>query len=259
MRLITFRNSRIFVLLGVLIFTTAVTLHQLVYTRSWTKPLSVVILPINGDRNLATHDYIESLTDRHFKEINHWFEREAKRYDLALSKPVDVMLGPQVKSQPPVFPENAHALNVVIWGLRFRWWAFRNTPDIDNDLTLVRIFVRYYTGEDNQVLQHSLGMQKGLLGLVHAFALPQQTAQNNIVIAHELLHTVGAIDKYEFNGSPVFPIGYANPNRSPLHPQRSAEIMAGRIPLSMYQYYMAESLKSVIINHYTAAEINWLE
>ena len=258
MRLVTFQNTRIALLLGVLAFTAAITLHQLVYTRSWNKPLEVVILPLVGDRNLATHNYIQSLSDKHFKIIESWFEREAKRYNLALSKPVSVRLGPQVHVQPPPFPENAHALNVVMWGLRFRWWAFRHTPEIDSTLTLVRMFVRYYAGDENQSLQHSLGMQKGLMGLVHAFAISEQTAQNNIVIAHELLHTVGAIDKYGPSGLPVFPEGYANPTRRPLFPQRNAEIMAGRIPLSRYRAYMAESLNSVVINEHTASEINWL-
>ena len=259
MRLITFKNTRILILLGILIFTAAISLHQLVYTRSWTKPLEVVILPMNGDRYLSTNKYIESLSDKNFSRIETWFEREAEKYGLALSHPVNVRLGPQVRSNPPVYPDNAHVLNVLWWGLRFRWWVFRNTPDIDSDLTLVRIFVRYYTGDDNKGLQHSLGMQKGLLGLVHAYALHTQTAQNNIVIAHELLHTVGAIDKYEMNGSPIYPFGYAHPNRTPMFPQREAEIMSGRIPISHYRSYMAESLKSVVINRYTAAEINWLE
>ncbi len=106
-------------------------------------------------------------------------------------------------------------------------------------------------------LQHSLGMKKGLLGLVHAFALDRQTAQNNIVIAHELLHIVGAVDKYESSGAPIFPIGYAEPSLVPLFPQRAAEIMAGRIATSHSRFYMAKNLNSVILNEFTAEEINW--
>ena len=160
---------------------------------------------------------------------------------------------------PPAFPVDGNAVDVLFWGLHVRWWAFRNTPDEEKDLTRIRLFVLYHDGTDGQPLAHSLGLQKGLMGLVHAFAVPAQNNQNNIVIAHEMLHTVGALDKYESTGAPMFPIGYANPGRQPLFPQRSAEIMAGRIPLSHSSYYMAESLKSVVLNSYTAAEINWLE
>ncbi len=73
-----------------------------------------------------------------------------------------------------------------------------------------------------------------------------------------MLHTVGALDKYNEIGMPVYPEGYARPNVKPLYPQRYAEIMSGHIPVSSYRSYMAESLKSVLINPYTANEINWL-
>ena len=54
-----------------------------------------------------------------------------------------------------------------------------------------------------------------------------------MVIAHELLHTLGASDKYDPQSlAPIFPDGYAEPDRQPSHPQRMAEIMAGRIPVA---------------------------
>ncbi len=259
MRPISFTNVRVLVLLCALAFFSIVALLQSVHTRSWTSPLEVVVLPINADQNNDTERYIKSLSNRNLEEIELWFKREAERYNLALDTPVEITLGPEVFSTPPAFPDNTNFLMVVAWGLRFRWWAFRNTPKNNSGLTRVRMFVLYYQGEDNMPLQHSLGMEKGLLGLVHAYALPTQTSQNNIVIAHELLHTVGALDKYEYSGAPIFPVGYANPNREPLFPQRNAEIMAGKIPVSHSRSYMANSLRSVVINPYTAAEINWLD
>lgn len=257
MQLPTFTNVRVFILLCVLGFFSFLALHQSFHTRSWVKPLEVVVLPVNGDEHIDTDAYINSLSNRNLQEIEAWFKRESSRYDLALEKPVEVRLGPQVFSVPPAFPENPNFISVVFWGLRFRLWAFLNTPEVDSSLTLVRMFVVYHQGEDNIPLKHSLGMKKGLLGLVHAYALSHQTAQNNIVIAHEMLHVVGAIDKYEKSGAPIYPIGYANPQRVPLFPQSRAEIMAGRIPASHTRAYMANSLNRVIINEYTANEINW--
>lgn len=255
----TFKSFRIIVLLGVLLSTAAVSLHQLVYSRNWTEALEVVIFPMNGDGEPKTDEYIQALSEGDFKQIDKWFEREAKRHNLLLETPVNVRLGPGIGNTPPEYPENTSALKNIVWGLKFRWWVFRNAPDVDSNLVQVRIFVAYHLGEENKPLQHSLGMQRGLLGLVHAFALPRQTSQNNIVIAHELLHTVGAIDKYEAGGTPVFPAGFANPQRTPLFPQRRAEIMAGTIPKSHDEAIMAESLRTVVINSYTAAEINWLQ
>ena len=139
-----------------------------------------------------------------------------------------------------------------------RWWAFRNTPDDLSNKRRIRIFILYQQGQEGVPLAHSLGLQKGLIGIVHAFARPEQNAQNNIVITHELLHTVGATDKYANDGLPNFPQGYAEPHRTPRLPQRRAEIMAGRIPISPTQWKMPASLRDVVVGTETAREINWI-
>lgn len=250
------RPAAMFSLLIVLLATTT---HQKIYSRSWHEPLDITIYPINGDGTLETHNYILSLDAKTFSELDDWFARESRRHQLSLNHPIRTSLGPQVKAIPPIFPAEPGMVNVLLWGLKMRYWVFRNTPDENSNLRRVRIFVAYYQGEEDKPLQHSVGLEKGLIGMVHAFALPEQTAQNNIVIAHELLHTVGASDKYDSFGNPAFPSGYANPDRHPRYPQRYAEIMAGRIPLSNYNSYMASSLKSTRINELTASEIAWLD
>lgn len=258
MSLPRFSTVRTWLLLAVLIVVGFTSTHQRVYTRNWSQTLETVIYPINGDAHLSTARYIDSLQDSDFDIINRWAEREAQRYQLPLQRPFNVRLGQPITTLPPSWPENATAISTLWWSLRFRYWAWRETPD-KGSLTRIRMFVVYHSGRGNTPLQHSLGMQKGLMGLVHAYSLNRQTAQNNIVIAHELLHTVGAVDKYDGAGGPLLPVGFANPQRQPLYPQRNAEIMAGRIPTGPSRSYMAESLRSVIVNPYTAAEINWLK
>ena len=82
--------------------------------------------------------------------------------------------------------------------------------------------------------------------------------QNNVVIAHEFLHTLGATDKYDpATNQPLFPDGYANPDLDPLLPQRFAEIMAGRTPLSRNEAETPASLVDALIGNKTAQEINW--
>ena len=52
---------------------------------------------------------------------------------------------------------------------------------------------------------------------------------NDMVMAHELLHTLGATDKYDpASDAPRFPEGYGDPRQVPLYPQQFAELMAGR-------------------------------
>jgi hypothetical protein len=58
--------------------------------------------------------------------------------------------------------------------------------------------VLYHDPALTPIVPHSLGLTKGLIGVVYAFASPEMNGANNVVIAHELLHTVGATDKYDF-------------------------------------------------------------
>ncbi len=259
MRLPSFTNIRVTLLLMALLCFGFVSLTQLVYTRSWNQTLQVTVFPMNADGHLTTADYINTLSTDTFSTIDSWAAREARRHDVDLQKPFKVTLGEQIWNLPPQWPENANPVSVLFWGLRFRWWAYRNTPDDNGDITRIRMFVLYHSGADDKPLSHSLGMQKGLMGLVNAYAINQQTSQNNVVIAHEMLHTVGAIDKYTEFGTPMYPVGFANPTKYPLFPQRYAEIMAGQVPTDNGSSYMAESLRSVQVNQFTANEINWIE
>ena len=56
---------------------------------------------------------------------------------------------------------------------------------------------------------------------------------------------------------PVFPEGYAEPEREPLFPQRFAEIMGGRLPLSPTTSEIPAGLNRALIGEKTAQEINW--
>jgi hypothetical protein len=103
-----------------------------------------------------------------------------------------------------------------------------------------------------------LGLTKGLIGVVYAFAAPEMSGANDVVIAHELLHTVGASDKYDFtNDAPRFPNGYGDPVQDPLYPQLTAELMAGRRMLARDKWEQAQSLDEVVIGPATALEIRW--
>ena len=78
------------------------------------------------------------------------------------------------------------------------------------------------------------------------------------MIAHELLHTLGASDKYDLsNGLPIHPAGYADPDKRPRYPQDRAEIMGGRIPLSPGRAAIPRGLNQTVIGPVTASEIGW--
>ena len=140
-----------------------------------------------------------------------------------------------------------------------RYWAWR-TPELPGAAPDIKLFVVYHDPALSPTLEHSVGMQKGLYGVVNVFADRAMIGSNDVITAHELLHTLGASDKYDPRTSqPLNPIGYAEPAKYPLLPQTHAELMGGRIPLSATESETPDSLRQVVIGPLTAAEIRWTE
>jgi serine/threonine-protein kinase len=77
-------------------------------------------------------------------------------------------------------------------------------------------------------------------------------------VAHELLHLLGAKDKFNDYGAPIYPQGFVEPTLQPLYPQTFAEIMARSIPIESDKTQPVTQLKQVRIGSETAYEIGWL-
>lgn len=77
-------------------------------------------------------------------------------------------------------------------------------------------------------------------------------------IGHELLHTVGAGDRYDAGGHAREPDGLADPDRVPPYPQLHAEWMVGEVPLAPGRGRLPESLEELRIGEATAREIGWI-
>lgn len=229
-----------------------------VQTQSWKDPLWVGIYPLNADGSRAAQGYIADLSPGDFRAIETFFEREAHRFGVALDQPVHIELYPAGQELPPELERSAGPLSVMWWSLRMRWFALHASKVPGRTPSRIRIFVLYHDPSALQVVPDSHGLQKGLIGVVHAFAAKGMAGTNNIVIAHELLHTVGATDKYELStGAPLYPSGFADPDREPRYPQQQAEIMAGRRAQSATEFDMPATLRDVVVGAITADEIRW--
>jgi len=260
MKVFSFKNIRIAILLTLLAIAAIYTKEQRLNTSSWYQPIEVVVYPINGDTDPKTEQYIHTLSTKHFKDIEDFFIRGSKKYQLIVEKPISLSIGPTINSHPPIPPADRNdRLKVVLWSMKLRYWTYTNTPDQHSNKNRVRLYVLYHQGTDDEALPHSLGIQKGLIGIIHAYAIPEQNKHNSIIMAHEILHTVGASDKYNYEDvQPIYPNGYAKPDQKPLFPQRYAEIMAGRIPFNMTQARMPKDLRFCLVGEQTAKEINWI-
>jgi hypothetical protein len=252
------KSIRILLLLAVLL---GVALHawlDRIATQSWQEPLWVGLFPLNGDGGATTEEYVATLQPKDFGAIEDFFAREGKRYGLKLQQPVHVELYPQGSKLPPALDSAAGPLAVAWWSLKLRWFAAQATEVPGRAPPRIRLFLLYHDPATLERAPDSHGLQKGLVGVAHLFAGPEMAGGNNIVIAHELLHTVGASDKYDLgSGAPIFPTGYADRDQDPLYPQELAEIMAGGRALSAYQWEMPRSLAGVLVGPETAQEIRW--
>lgn len=251
------KKIRVAVLLFILLTVAVGTWQARARTTSWKRALDVVVFPINADGTPQTAGYIGTLGDDSFDDIKRFMRDEAQQYGISLINPVDVYIGPEVEAIPPPPPLGGAVPAVMLWSLQLRYWAWRHGehPILKPD---VRIYALYHHPSTAQRLGHSVGLQKGLIGVANLFAIDRMTTDNNIVITHELLHTLGASDKYDYaSNQPIYPVGYAEPELWPLYPQEFAEIMGGRIPLSESTSAAAQGLDMVLVGPQTADEIGW--
>ena len=253
-----FRNLRITLLLVVLFFVGMNSWLTQLRSTDWNEPLWVVVYPVNGDNSSISQRYIDALSAQTFDAVETFLASEAQRHGQQISEPVSIYLAPQVTEHPPMPPAGGSTLSIMLWSLKLRYWAWRNDT-FDGPQPDVQMFVVYHDPQTHARLRHSLGLRKGMIGVVSAYAGRNMAQRNNFIIAHEFLHTVGASDKYDMaSNQPLFPDGYAEPDKSPLYPQRKAEIMGGRIPLSEHEAVMPPTVAKSSIGNKTAQEINWI-
>ena len=246
----------------VLLLILGLLLANLWFSRSndvwWQQPVRLVIYPVNADGQALTQVWIDQLRVEQFSDIEAFFSREAARYRVPLAQPVQVRLAPQVASIPPQVPEQPSILDAIWWSLKMQVWVLIHDhysgPKAD-----ARIFMNFHLPRNEVGMRHSLGLQRGLIGLVNGYAGVDYQGRNNLIVAHEFLHTLGASDKYDPQTSePQWPDGYADPTQTPLFPQSRAEIMGGRVQVSPGWALLPPGLEHVIIGAATAIEINWL-
>ena len=249
---------RVIVLLGILAVAGEQTLIDHYTTTSWRRPLWIGIYPLNGDGSDASARYLRTLTPEAFADIGRFFADQAQRYGVRLEDPVHIEIYPAPHRLPPRLPPGASLAQRVSWSLRLRWYARQAPLPAGVPAPQIRVFVLYHDPEITPSVPHSLGLEKGLVGVVYAFAHPVANGSNCVVIAHEVMHTLGATDKYDpETDGPLYPGGFADPDRQPLYPQDRAEIMAGRYALSRSQFVMPDSLRQVVVGPQTAREIRW--
>ncbi|MBL8195697.1 MAG: hypothetical protein JNM06_18040 [Blastocatellia bacterium] len=194
--------------------------------------------------------------------LEKWFESEAKRVYNSNIKPFRFkLLGPvfsqELAPELPLTDDN-------IWTKYKQTSTFINyfnnqlletgsNPD-DYDIKLY-LYIYPADKREDYEKQHSVGTTRGRFGVVFLPVGKQSTGRTLCLIAHEILHTVGASDKYDENHFTLFPDGYFEPTKR--YPQEFAEIMSLAFPLSPGKEKDAENLDLSRVGEKTAIEIGW--
>jgi hypothetical protein len=253
-----FKRLRVVVLLYVLLFVAAAQFFTARHTKDWDAPLWVDVYAVAGDDDPITRRYIDEIDDHDFNAVETFFAREAQRYSVGLAQPFRVRVVGEHAAPLPRLDGDAGALGILWWSLRMRLLATRLRWRSDGPSGDITVFAVFHEPSAAVTLDRSTALEKGLIAVANLFADRAALTTNQVVLAHELLHTLGASDKYApRTNAPLYPDGYAAPEARPLLPQAKAELMAGRIPLAETKAEMPGSLRDVVVGPATAREIGW--
>lgn len=254
------RKVRIFLLLVILAIAAWSNFYDRLSTTDWDETLTVGVFPIDDAGNDTTRAYVATLDASEVADVEAFLNEEASEFGIKIARPVSVTLYPAVTEKPPERDADSGLFGNMWWSLKMRVYARRAALSTGKPMPQIRIFVRYHDPDFTSQVPHSVGLQKGLVGVVHAFASRELRGSNSVVIVHEILHTLGASDKYDpATLAPVYPFGFAEPDLKPLYPQHFAEIMAGRVAVSPTDSEMPRSLAEAIVGRSTALEIRWVD
>lgn len=256
----TLRRIRVAILLAVLIVTAAwgaSTAYKRTIRGRWQRPLQVgiVLLAPGGSVN-AEHwrQGASGLSDRLAEEMQRWRGPGAIPFDLSV-------VGPVAWNRPLPFTPASRSL---VDRARHALDVWRTVREIDRAAGGVaggfdiRVFVFAATLPGDQVeFAEGSGALNGEVAFVRGSAdgdlsIPLQA------IGHELLHTVGASDKYDGQAHAREPDGLADPDRVPRHPQDHAEWMVGEVAIGPGRGRLPASLAELRVGPTTAREIGWV-
>jgi hypothetical protein len=219
----------------------------------WRRPLDVNVVLL-GER--AAPPTVTAAWQEQLPSLEHWLVTELGRYRCGDGAPVGVRLhlgGPLVVDRLPAYLPDDDGL---MTRARHAFALDRSLAAIDTRAALapkaLRLYVLLAPRADAATVEGA-GEVGGDAGFVTA-TLDDDPSFALIAVAHELLHCLGASDKYDGAGHARALDGLAEPARG--YPQTYAEIMVGEVALAPGRGRNPASLDEVRLGAVTAAEIN---
>ena len=225
--------------------------------RDWAHPLevAVVVLAEPGVDTAALDAFRERLP-----ALEERLTSEKHRYQPGSWKPFAfTMFGPLPPSgAAPKLEEDGF---FALAGHSYANWRYFGEVDERAHLTAKayasRIYVTVRAPRDaNRTFVEGESEQDGRIGSVDVELDPASVDFALIVVAHELMHTLGATDKYDPKGRPKLPEGLAEPDLGTY--QTKVEIMAQTRPVTIDVFAQPDTLGDVAVGPATAREVGWI-
>lgn len=222
----------------------------------WERPVEVRVVLLDRDGAADARQWrrgLDELASHLHEEMSRCRGPGFPPFRFSLVGPVR-WVGPLPLAPPSdgVGDRTWHALD--LWRALRQVDAAAGTSDVPSDVRVYVVAVKV-PGWDGSFAE-GLGALNGELVIVRGSAAGDLSMPLQ-VIGHELLHTVGASDKYDAGGHALEPDGLAEPEAEPRFPQRHAEWMVGEIAVAPGIGRLPASLADVRVGPTTAREIGW--
>ncbi len=229
--------------------------------KTWDHTLSVALVllrdpalgPLAPDALPALHARLPALEERLTEELHRYRPGAPRPFSFRIFGPVDI-------AAPPPSAEGTGFADLA----RHTYDLWRYLGPVDEAVGITAsdfdsrlyVVVRPPVRRDRTMVEGE-SEQDGRVGTVNVELDASMADFTLFVATHELLHTLGASDKYDASGRAQVPEGLAEPNLVPLYPQRFAEVMARNRPLGGGQEAVPASLEDLAVGPATATEIGW--
>jgi hypothetical protein len=226
--------------------------------REWQRPLAVaLVLLADGELEPEALARLQG----HVEPLEQQLEDQFARYGGSFRPIRFQQFGPVPEPRPrPVAPDQPSLWQELTLSLSLRAYARRcdraaGVSDGDFD---GKIYLRLSEPHNERLsLVEGLGEDGGRIA-VTSLELREDSADFGLfVVAHELLHLLGASDRYGPDGLAELPDGLGEPELVPQFPQRSVEVMARGRVIEPGLEEPPSQLAELRVGAKTAAEIGW--
>lgn len=225
----------------------------------WDRPLSVAIVlvrrgPLDSEAVEAFRARIPALEARLVDECHRYRPATVHPFVFTFFGPIDAP-----ENLPQMTGSGLFASARESWAL-WRWTSLADREaglDASHYDSRVYVVARSPLNTEREMVEGE-SEEGGRVGTVEVELDASMADFALFVTTHELLHTLGASDKYDATGKTLIPSGLAEPDRAPVFPQRLAEVMARNRPVDAATERPPTSLDELGVGPVTATEIGWL-